>query len=96
MIEVNEFKKEVREWAQEMNLSPKEIRVKKLSARWGYCNTHGSLIFSSELLNQSEVIRAEAIVHELLHLKYPNHGKMFNTLLKAYLSRKGFQPSKKE
>ncbi|MCX6697427.1 MAG: DUF45 domain-containing protein [Methanoregula sp.] len=24
------------------------------------------------------------MVHELLHLKYPNHGKMFRALLKAY------------
>ncbi|MCX6690124.1 MAG: DUF45 domain-containing protein [Methanoregula sp.] len=24
------------------------------------------------------------MVHELLHLNYPNHGKMFRTLLNAY------------
>ncbi|HHI30372.1 MAG TPA: M48 family peptidase, partial [Candidatus Methanoperedenaceae archaeon] len=31
---------------------------------------------------------SEAIIHELLHLKYPNRGKMFKTLVDAYL-RKG-------
>jgi Protein of unknown function DUF45 len=25
------------------------------------------------------------IVHELLHLKVPNHGKLFKTLLRAYI-----------
>jgi len=27
----------------------------------------------------------EVIVHELLHLKYPNHEKMFKVLMKTYL-----------
>jgi hypothetical protein len=31
--------------------------------------------------------RAEAILHELLHLKFPNHGKMFNALLGAYVTK---------
>jgi hypothetical protein len=26
------------------------------------------------------------IVHELLHLKVPNHGKLFRALMKAYLA----------
>lgn len=32
-------------------------------------------------------IGSEAIVHELLHPKYLNHGKMFKALFKAYLRR---------
>ncbi|MFQ3684915.1 YgjP-like metallopeptidase domain-containing protein, partial [Roseiflexus sp.] len=32
--------------------------------------------------------RAEVIVHELLHLKVPNHGRLFRALLKSYLSKK--------
>jgi predicted metal-dependent hydrolase len=31
-------------------------------------------------------VRAEVIVHELLHLKVPNHGKIFKALLRAYLA----------
>jgi predicted metal-dependent hydrolase len=30
--------------------------------------------------------RAEVIVHELLHLKVPNHRKVFKALLRAYLA----------
>jgi len=29
--------------------------------------------------------REYVIVHELLHLKVPNHGKLFKTLLRAYI-----------
>ena len=31
-------------------------------------------------------VRAEVIVHELLHLKVPNHGMVFKALLRAYLA----------
>jgi predicted metal-dependent hydrolase len=30
--------------------------------------------------------RVEVIVHELLHLKVPNHRKVFKALLRAYLA----------
>ena len=30
--------------------------------------------------------RAEAIVHELLHMKVPNHGKLFKALLRTHLA----------
>ena len=33
--------------------------------------------------------RREVIVHELLHLKISNHGKVFKALLKAYLAETG-------
>ncbi len=34
---------------------------------------------------QPAPFREYVIVHELLHLKVPNHGKLFKTLLRAYL-----------
>ena len=33
----------------------------------------------------AEEFRSKVIVHELLHIKVPNHGKLFRTLLRAYL-----------
>lgn len=40
-------------------------------------------------------VEDEVIVHELLHLRYPNHGKMFHILVKHHLeNNKGFIKSK--
>jgi len=39
------------------------------------------------LIGYTEV-RSETILHELPHLKYPNHGRLFNILLNIYLKRK--------
>jgi len=45
------------------------------------------LTFDPSLLKEPERVRSKAIIHELLHLKYPNHGKMFNALLNTYLRK---------
>jgi predicted metal-dependent hydrolase len=44
------------------------------------------LTFNTELLCESADVRKSVIVHELLHLKVPNHGKVLRVLLRAYLS----------
>ncbi|MBI3985427.1 MAG: M48 family metallopeptidase [Lentisphaerae bacterium] len=46
---------------------------------------HGRISFSADVLAQPRRFREFVIVHELLHLKVPNHGKLFKSLLKAYL-----------
>jgi predicted metal-dependent hydrolase len=38
----------------------------------------------TDLLSEPISFRTEVIVHELLHLKIPNHGRVFKALLKAY------------
>jgi predicted metal-dependent hydrolase len=89
MISVEEFKQEVMNWAEELKLSPKEIHVRDMSSKWASCSSKGRLSFSKSLLEEPSEVRAKAIVHELLHLKYPNHGKLFKTMLISYLSKKG-------
>ena len=48
--------------------------------------SRGRLTFDADLLRQPATFRREAIGHELLHLKVPNHGPLFKALLKAYLA----------
>ncbi len=85
MIEVGELKEEVKRWAEKVGVSPKEIHMRKMRRKWASCSSKGRLTFSYDLLAQPEDFRAYVIVHELLHLKYPNHGKMFKALLRVYL-----------
>jgi predicted metal-dependent hydrolase len=53
--------------------------------KWASCSTAGTVSFSLDLLTQPPAFREYVIVHELLHLKVPNHGKLFKTLIRAYL-----------
>ena len=88
---ITDFKKEELGWAEEMRLEPNEIHIRGMTRKWASCSSRGRLTFSFELLNKTDNFRAKVIVHELLHLKYPNHGKMFTSLLTAYLSRRGIK-----
>ena len=94
MIPVVDFKKEVRSWAEDIGVKPKEIHVREMRRKWASCSAKGRLTFSYALLGQPEEERATAIAHELLHLRYPNHNKMFKSILTAYLSKNGISPNK--
>lgn len=79
------FKAEVAEWMTTIRVEPKEVHVRPMSRKWGSCSTAGRVTFDAGLLQQTAEFRRHVIVHELLHLKVPNHGKLFKALLKAYL-----------
>lgn len=57
-----------------------------MKRKWASCSSKGNLTFDEALLYQPAEFRREAIVHELLHLKIPNHGKVFRRLLEIYKS----------
>jgi predicted metal-dependent hydrolase len=80
------FKSEVEAWARKIGVEPKEIHLRPMKRKWASCSTKGRLTFDTDLLRQPAVFRREVIVHELLHLKVPNHGPVFRALLKAYLA----------
>ena len=82
-----EFKQDVRTWAAEVGVNPKEIHLRKMKRKWASCSSKGRLTFDPSLLGEPEEVRSRAILHELLHLRYPNHGRMFRLLLDTYLRR---------
>jgi predicted metal-dependent hydrolase len=79
------FRAEVTRWAERLRVKPRQIRVQWMRRKWASCSTRGTVSFSRDLLAQPEEFRQYVIVHELLHLKVPNHGKLFKTMLRAYL-----------
>ncbi len=79
------FKSEVQSWAKRIGVTAKEIHIRPMKRKWASCSTSGRFSFNEELLSEPAKFRKEVIVHELLHLKVPNHGKLFKALLQAYL-----------
>ncbi len=82
------FKAEVQVWAQRIGVEPRAIHVRKMSRKWASASSTGRLTFNYDLLREPSNFRMEVIVHELLHLKVPNHGKVFRALLKAHLAER--------
>jgi predicted metal-dependent hydrolase len=86
LVPADIFKAEVRVWAQRIGVTPREIHLRPMRRKWASCSTRGRLTFDTDLLRQPAALRSEVIVHELLHLKVPNHGKLFKALLRAHLA----------
>lgn len=82
------FKREVRTWARRIGVQPKEVHLRQLKSKQASCSPHGRLTFNLDLLNAPPSTRTEAIVHELVHLKVPNHGKLFKYMVSSILSDK--------
>ena len=87
MISSQTFKEEVLTLAIKVGVKPREIHIQPMKRKWASCSSRGRLTFDKKLLEEPEELRLEVILHELLHLKYPNHGSMFKLLLDAYLER---------
>ena len=79
------FKKEVADWAKKLRVEPKEIVVMRMTRKWASCSTRGRVCFSEEVLSLEDSLRQYIIAHELLHLKVPNHGRLYKSLLSAHM-----------
>lgn len=85
------FRAEVATWAERLGVEPKEIHLRSMKRKWASCSSKGRLTFEPELLKQPAAFRAKVIVHELLHLRIPNHGPLFRATIKAYLAKYGVE-----
>jgi predicted metal-dependent hydrolase len=79
------FKSQASHWAARIRVKPRQVRLQTMRRKWASCSTAGTVSFSLDLLAQPAPFREYVVVHELLHLKVPNHGKLFKSLLRAYL-----------
>jgi predicted metal-dependent hydrolase len=81
----SEFKACVHEYAEKMKINVKSLAVRPMSNKWASCSTDGNLNFNIELLHIDKDLGEYVIVHELLHFTVPNHGKLWKSLMNAYL-----------
>jgi hypothetical protein len=81
----SEFKKEVRSFAQKLEINIEWLAVRPMKNKWASCSTNGHLHFNKELLSMGKKISRYVILHELLHFFVPNHGKLWKSLMSAHL-----------
>ena len=72
-------------WAVKLRVNPRVIRVQALHSKWGSCSSIGTVTLAYDLVGQTEPFQDYVIVHELLHLRIPNHGRVFKALMTAYV-----------
>lgn len=75
----------VEEWAEEMSLSPSNIRFRKTRRQWGSCSGKNVLSFNTMIMKLPKDVIQYIIVHELAHIRYKHHQKAFWQEVEAYL-----------
>lgn len=80
-----EFKSRVLDWAGRLDVKVRSLAVRPMSNKWASCSTAGNLNFNAELLSMDRKVGDYVIVHELLHFSVPHHGKLWKSLMRAYL-----------
>jgi predicted metal-dependent hydrolase len=79
------FKDAVRDWSVRLKVVPSQVRMQKMHNKWASCSANKWVSFSEDLLKEHPDFQEYVIVHELLHLRVPNHGKLFRSLISLYL-----------
>ena len=80
-----DLKNAVSQWADRIGVKVREIHLRQMQRKWASISTNGRLTLNADLLSLPEALTEFVIVHELVHLLVPNHGKLFKSFMSAYL-----------
>ena len=79
------IRKRVDFWAQRLAVRPRLVRIQKMTRKWGSCSTTGVITLAIDLADREPGFQDFVIAHELLHLRVPNHSKLFKALMSVHV-----------
>jgi predicted metal-dependent hydrolase len=77
------LKQRVARWAIKLKVNLRLVRIQRMTRKWGSCSSSGIITLAIDLLDQPEP--DFVVAHELLHLRVPNHGRLFKALMTAHV-----------
>ena len=80
-----ELKERVEAWATRLGVRPRRVQIQAMRRKWASCSTVGTLTFSQSLLAEPRRFSEYVVAHEVLHLSVPNHGRLFKSLMSAFM-----------
>lgn len=83
--DADELRWAVRGWAARIGVKVAQTHLRRMTTKWASISRAGRLTLNAELLDLPRDLGEYVIVHELVHLLVPNHGKVFKSFLAAYL-----------
>lgn len=82
-----EFRGEVLAIADQVGVTVGQVQLRKMKRKLASCSSKGRVSFDPSILERPVNEKRGIILHELLHLRYPNHGAMFKLMYKTYLAQ---------
>ena len=83
--DAEELRWAVRGWATRIGVKVAQVHLRPMTTKWASMSTVGRLTLNTDLLDLPKDLGEYVIVHDLVHLLAPNHGKVFKSFLSAYL-----------
>src|SRR2546426_554496 len=83
--DAEELRWAVRHWAAKIGVKAPQIHLRDMRRKWASLSTVGRLTLNTELLELPKDLGEFVIVHEIVHILAPNHGKVFKSFMHAYL-----------
>ncbi len=74
-----------RDWATRIGVRLRQVSVRPMTTKWASMSTAGRLTLNTELLDLPRSTGEYVIVHELVHLLAPSHGKVFKSFMAAFM-----------
>jgi predicted metal-dependent hydrolase len=63
----------VAQWAQRLDVTVMRVQLRSMRTKWGSISTAGTLTLADDILAWPADLIEYIVVHELLHLKFPDH-----------------------
>ena len=79
------LKNRVELWSIRLKVKPRRVRVQRMTRKWGSCSTAGTITLAADLAQESDSFQDFVVAHELLHLRVPNHGRLFKALMTVHV-----------
>ncbi|MGI4790148.1 MAG: M48 metallopeptidase family protein [Janthinobacterium lividum] len=74
-----------RHWASRIGVPLRQIHLRSMHTKWASISQAGRLTLNTDLLPLPPDLGELVIVHELVHLLMPNHGRVWKSFMAAYL-----------
>ncbi len=74
-----------RHWAVRISVKMPVVQVRRMRTKWASMSTNGRMTLNTDLLTLPKHLGEFVIIHELVHMLAPNHGKVFKSFMHAYL-----------
>jgi predicted metal-dependent hydrolase len=78
----------VEHWSQVMGLKPSGLGFRMQKTLWGSCSPTNRISLNMKLVVAPLEVIDYVVIHELAHIKYKNHSKVFWSLVEEYTSHR--------
>lgn len=79
------IRQRVEYWSRRLKAEPRIVRIQRMTRKWGSCSTSGIITLAEDLVDQESGFQDFVIAHELLHMRVPNHGRVFKALMSVHV-----------